>query len=313
MNRKIMLPITILALAILACTLQPATSTPAIIVVTTFPDTPLPPAPTDTPIPTASSGLTMDMLRNGTYHVPVYDRTITLVDGAYSNGSTTDPYSVRMLDVIAMGDLNGDGADDAAIILVENTGGTGQFESLVAVLDSGGFPVQAGQVQLGDRVRINTMTIDAGAITLDMFVQGPNDGMCCPSQPETQTYRMLADTLWMISLTSRTPDNQVRVITILSPAEGAEVSNPFTVSGSVSISPFEATLACRIYLPDGTSVNEFPLMVDSGGNMGGPGTFSHTFDLSNAGVTGPVILQFLDISAADGTSLALASVLLTIH
>jgi hypothetical protein len=60
-------------------------------------------------------------------------------------------------------------------------------------------------------------------------------------------------------------------------------------------------------------VNESTLSVDSGGIGGGPGTFSQTFDLSNAGVTGPVVLQFLDLSAADGSTLALGSVVLTIH
>jgi hypothetical protein len=313
MNKKNLYPLILLALAILACRIQSAPPTPVIPVVATSTNTPLPPVPTDTSIPTASSSLTLDMLKNATYRAPFYDRIVTLVDGSFSTHSTTDPYLVEMLNVVAFGDLNGDGAGDAAIILFESGGGTGMFESLVAALNSGGLPTQAGQAQLGDRVRINAMTIDAGAISLDMLVQGPNDGMCCPSQPETQVYRMAGDTLWMTSLTSRTPDNRERSITILAPADGAEVTNPFSIHGSVTIAPFENTLSSRIYLPDGTKVNEFPLMVDSGGNMGGPGTFSHTFDLGNAGITGPLIIQFVDVSAADGTSLALASVTLTIH
>ena len=35
-------------------------------------------------------------------------------------------------------------------------GGSGEFESLVAVLDQAGTPVQAGVVQLGDRVQIKS-------------------------------------------------------------------------------------------------------------------------------------------------------------
>jgi hypothetical protein len=310
MTRKIFPPLFVLVLAILACSFQsvtPAPSSPAVPTATLQP-----PKPTDTLVPTANPGLTVEMLRNGSYHGAFFDRTFDLVDGAYSNGSATDPYSVRMLDVYALGDLNGDGAGDAAIILVENTGGTGQFESLVVVLNMGGAAVQAGQVPLGDRVRINSVAIEAGAITLDMVVPGPNDPMCCPSQPETQTYRMVESSLWLTRLTSRTPTDQERSLTVLAPAEGAEVTNPFTINGSVTIAPFENTLACHILLPDGTKVNEFPLMVDSGGEMGAPGTFTHTFDLGNAGITGPVIFQFLDISAADGSTLALGSVLLNI-
>jgi hypothetical protein len=315
MNRLIILPIFALALAVMACQIQSATPTPAIPTPTSSTDTPLPPVPTDTPVPATSvpAVLTLDMLKNGTYHAPVYDRTVTLVNGAYSAGSGADAYSIQMLDVVASGDLNGDGVGDAAIILVENGGGSGEFESVVAVLDSGGAASQAGQAQLGDRVKINSMTIASGTIVLDLLVQGPNDGMCCPSQPETQSYRRVGNTLWLTRLTSRTPDNHERSISINSPADGADVSNPFTVSGSVTIAPFENTLAYRIYLPDGTKVNESPLMVDSGGIAGGPGTFSQTFDLSNAGITGPVILQFLDLSAADGSALAMGSVVLTVH
>ena len=253
------------------------------------------------------------MLKNGTYHVPFYDLTVTLANGSYSNGSSTDPYSVQMLDLAAFGDLNGDGISDAAILLVENGGGTGQFESIIPVLDSGGTPVQAGESQLGDRVRINAIQIDSGRITLDMLVQGPNDGMCCPSLPETQTYRLAGNKFWLTRLTTRTPDKRERSINIDTPADNAEVNNPFTIHGSVPIAPFENSLACRIFLLDGTSVNESPLMVDSGGSMGGPGSFSKEVDLSYAGITGPVIIQFLDLSPADGTTLALGSIFLTLH
>jgi hypothetical protein len=146
-----------------------------------------------------------------------------------------------------------------------------------------------------------------------MVVHGPNDPSCCPNQPETQVYRLLGNTIWLVNLTSRTPGNQDRSITINAPADGTEVTNPFTINGSVTISPFENTLACRIYLPDGTLVNESPQMVDSGQEMGGPGTFSRDIDLSNAGISGPVIIQFLDLSAADGSTIAMASLVLNVH
>jgi hypothetical protein len=314
-NHKIILPFLALAMAVLACQFQSAAPPPATPATASSTDTPLPPAPTGTPIPATAmpAGLTLDMLKNGTYHAPAYDRTITLVNGAYTGGSGVDTYTVSMLDVVAFGDLNGDGVGDAAIILVENDGGSGQFESLVAVLDVGGTPTQAGQAQLGDRVQVNSLMVNSGTIALDMLVQGPNDPMCCPSLPETQSYRMVESALWLTRLTSRTSDAHERSISISSPADNATVNNPFMVSGSVTIAPFENTLACRVYLPDGTKVNESPLLVDSGGIAGGPGTFSQTVDLSNAGITGPVILQFLDLSAADGSTLAMGSVVLTIH
>jgi hypothetical protein len=124
---------------------------------------------------------------------------------------------------------------------------------------------------------------------------------------------LLGNQLFETRRVTWTPDNQERSISISSPSDGSEVTSPFTVSGSVTIAPFENTLAYRIYLPNGTLVNESPLMADSGGVAGGPGTFSQTFDLSNAGITGPVLIQFLDLSAADGSTLALGVVVLDLH
>jgi hypothetical protein len=47
--------------------------------------------------------------------------------------------------------------------------------------------------------------------------------------------------------------------------------------------------------------------------MGTPGTFTKTFNLNNAGITGVVIVQFKDLSAADGSILALGSVVFNLH
>ncbi len=303
MTRKLLYPVLMLFLAIAACS-APVEPVPTV--------TPVPPTLTPVP-PTPVPGLTLDMLRNGTYFAPFYARTVTLVDGAYTEGSGATYYSVQMLDVYAMGDLNGDGLQDAAILLVENGGGSGQFESLVVVTDSGGAPHQAGQAELGDRFRINSVTIDSGRVSLDMLVDGPSDPLCCPSLPETQTYRLVEGSLWLSRVTSRTPGGDERLTNITSPSDGASVTSPFTVTGSVTIAPFENTLAFRIYLPDGTQVNASPQSVDSGGTPGGPGTFSRSVDLSSAGITGTVILQFLDLSAADGTTLDMDSVVLTVH
>lgn len=314
MNRKILPPLLVLALATLACRILPVIPTPTTPFPATITVTLLPPVPTPTPTATpAPSELTLGMLKNATYRGPSYGRTATLVNGTFTTGSTTDPYTMYMLDAVAFGDLNGDGAGDAAVLLAENGGGSGVFMSLVIMLNQGGLPLQAGAAELGDRVLVNSATIDSGQVTLDMVVHGPNDPSCCPNQPETQVYRLLGNTVWLVKLTSRTPGNQERSITINTPADGARVTNPFTLNGSVTISPFENTLACRIYLPDGTLVNESPQMVDSGQEMGGPGTFSRNIDLSNAGITGPVIIQFLDLSAADGSTIAMTSILLNVQ
>jgi hypothetical protein len=326
LNCKLIPSLLILALAVVACNMQPISPTPTISMTPVPTDTAQPPmptvpateSPTNTPLPptptvptaqatSSPGGLTLDMLKNGIYHTPAYDRTVTLVNGAYSEGSGASAFSVQMLDLYALGDLNGDGKADAAILLAENGGGSGVFESLIAVIDQGGKPHQESQAQLGDRVQIRSADISSGVIHLDMLVSGPNDPMCCPSVPQKQSYWLIDNRLWLMRLISTTGGVD-HTINIDSPAIWASVGNPFTVKGSVTVLPFENTLAYRIYLTDGTKVNESTLTVTPTASTAG--TFSRDFNLSAAGITDWVIIQFVDVSAADGSTIALGSVIL---
>ncbi len=329
MNRKIILPLLAIMLAVVACTLRPVQPTSTIPIPAASTDTslppaptltvaapateiPLPPAPTSTiaPAPSVPGGLTMDMLKNGTYHTPAYDRTVKLVNGSYSDGSGASAFSVQMLGVFAFGDLNGDGKADAAVLLAESGGGSGEFESVIAVLNQGSAPHQASQAQLGDRVQIKSVDISSGVIHLDMLVQGPNDPMCCPSLPQKQNYWLIDNRLWLMRVNSTIGGTQ-HIIVVETPAIWASVSNPFTVKGSLTVLPFENTLAYRIYTTDGTKINESSLTVTP--SEGTAGTFSHDFNLSSAGITDWVIIQFVDVSAADGSTIALGSVILKAH
>ena len=123
-------------------------------------------------------------LRNAEYSLPLSGSTATVF--RLSGGTFQDDaqrISVRLLDsATAFGDLNGDGIDDAVVVLAVNTGGSGTFEYAVAVVDRKGVPQQAAYEFLGDRVRVNSVTIANRQITVDMVVAGPNDPLCCPSQ-----------------------------------------------------------------------------------------------------------------------------------
>ena len=329
MKRKIILPLLILALAVMACNLQfliPTPTVPATTAPTNTPpaptaslptaipatDTPVPPHPTLTAAPVTSTpgDLTLDMLKNGTYHTPFYGRNVTLVNGSFSEGSGVDAFSVRMLDVYALGDLNGDGKKDAAIILSENGGGSGMFESVIAITNQAGAPHQEDQAELGDRVNIKSVDISSGVIHLNMVVQGPNDPMCCPTLPQKHNYWLIDNKLWLMRLNS-TVGGVEHLINITSPGIWTTVKNPFTVNGVVTVLPFENTLAYKIYKTDGTKVNEGTLMVVPSG--GTTGTFSQPFNLSYAGISDWIILQFVDVSAADGSTTALGSVILKTH
>lgn len=115
---------------------------------------------------------------------------IPLVAGAGSVPTATRPVQpgpVRLLaDRVAWGDLNGDGVPDNVVILKINLLGSGTFVYAVAVLDAGGVPVSAGSDYLGDRVKVNDLRISGGKAAADMLIQGPGEGLCCPSERVTR-------------------------------------------------------------------------------------------------------------------------------
>ncbi len=325
MTRKLLFPFLALALAVLACNLPSktpvATETPGSTqppvptntspvplepTPTTTTEAPLPTGPTATTNPQPSGGLTVDVLKNTTYHTPYYDRTVKLTDGSYTESSGTYAYTVTFQGA-AFGDLNGDGKNDAAVIIAENGGGSGTFISLITFDTENGLPKQTGEAKLGDRVMVKSADISSGVVHLDMVVHGPNDGLCCPSLSEKQNYWLFGNLLFLMRLTT-TPTDVERVITINSPAHWSTQNNPFTVEGSVTVLPFENTLGYKIYKIDGQVINQGTVSVTP--TVGTAGVFSQSINLSNAGITDWVILQFFDTSAADGSTIALASVIL---
>ncbi len=276
---------------------------------------PTPTAPAPAPTVPGVPPLTLDMLKNAGYSIILFDdvpQTLQMTDGIYQSGSDPaqpDYISARMGDLAAFGDLNGDSVDDAVVIINLNFGGTGVFTSVIAMINQNGVPVQPAPAPMEDLPLVNTLAIQDGEIFIDAVIHGINDPNCCPNQSITKTYRLFSNGLVLMHHTTKLLDGSERIITIQSPADGAEVTNPVTVTGSVSIAPFESNLVYRIYTGSGEFVNQSSLMVDAP-DMGAPGTFELTFDLTMAGATGPIRVEFWDLSPADGSPLAMDAVML---
>jgi heat shock protein HslJ len=154
----------------------------------------------ETPPPAETAPLTEDALSGATYEVEELG-TIQLTDGQYRNqyGEGATQVDLVGLEAAALGDLNGDGLDDAAVILWWQSGGTGTFIYLAAVVNEGGAPRQAGIAQLGDRVRIEALSIDDGEIVIDAIAHGPDDPMCCPTQIVRSGYALEGGALVEVS------------------------------------------------------------------------------------------------------------------
>ncbi len=142
--------------------------------------------------PAADNALTVEELINATYS-GIYTEPVTLVDGKYE-GEPFEPGSASLPTVEYLGeefgDLNGDGVEDAAVFLVENSGGTGNFVYVAAQLNQGGQPVDAGAVWIEDRIQIISAAIENGQIKLEITAEGPGDAACCKSHKTNKTYAL---------------------------------------------------------------------------------------------------------------------------
>jgi len=265
--------------------------------------------PSSIPVAATLVPLTLEMLANTEYQAQNGMTLVNLVDGRYETGSGADYLSVSMLDQAAFGDLNSDGTLDAAIILAENYGGTGQFEYLVPVFNSDGHPSPSSGYFLGDRVVVNSIGITNSLINLDILTHAPNDALCCPSQVMTQSFRFYwGPGLVQVHTTSRTPAGGLREIIIESPINSREVSNQVQITGRVSISPFENTLLVRMMDSNNIPAYQGPIQVNSP-DMGAPGTFDTMVELSSTPINpGMIRIEIMEISMADGSILAMDSV-----
>ena len=130
--------------------------------------------------------LSRDALRNGIYHSPDWG-AFQLSNGTYyrtppSVQESPDTYTTHLLDTILYGDINLDGFEDAIVFFSTQNGGTGHLVEMAAVLNLNGIPNNISTLSQGDRVFVESGTIQGRWISLNLRVPGPNDAACCPSQ-----------------------------------------------------------------------------------------------------------------------------------
>jgi heat shock protein HslJ len=129
---------------------------------------------------------TTEQLANTAYD-GIYDHTVQLRDGRFEGeppvpGAASRPVVVWIDELYATGDLNGDARGEAAVLLSENSGGSGTRLYLGIVSLHGDEPVNVGTVLVGDRTQVRSMRIVDGRVWMEIVEQGPDDAACCPTQ-----------------------------------------------------------------------------------------------------------------------------------
>jgi hypothetical protein len=145
-------------------------------------------------LPAGKASLSRDALANAEYLSEFASSgKARLKDGVYREkaapGSAID-IVIALADPYALGDLDGDGVEDAAVILIVESGGSGTFYYLCAVLNEDGTPLNEATLYLGDRIKIKDLSIRGGRIEIDMLVQGRGDPMAKPTREVHQAYEL---------------------------------------------------------------------------------------------------------------------------
>jgi heat shock protein HslJ len=143
----------------------------------------------------ADSVPTTEDMANATY-AGVFDKPVTLTDGRWEgapfvDGGASRPSVGLARNFVLTGDIDGDGRDDAVVLLWESSGGSGTRSFLAAMSRANGAVVNLGTSLVGDRVQVKTGSVAAGRIALDIVQAGPEDAACCPTQKALVGWRLV--------------------------------------------------------------------------------------------------------------------------
>jgi hypothetical protein len=133
----------------------------------------------------APTRISTEILKNATYTIPDQG-TYTLNQGSYD----ADNIKVSLIKPIALGDVDQDGDQDGAVILAVDTGGSGIFIYLAVATINGDQVSNPDTYFLGDRVRVQSLTIKDGQIRLNLLKHQADDPQCCPSQLVSMAYQL---------------------------------------------------------------------------------------------------------------------------
>lgn len=146
--------------------------------------------------PSAPAELPLDVLKNLAYKGVSEDGNALQLTSGRWKGEPPDPESAAAPtldlsgDVVARGDLDGDGRAEAVVILDSWTGGSGVFSYMAVVSGTTGQAVNIATELLGDRVQVRDLGIEDGKILVDLRGHGPDDPSCCPSMSMRQTWQL---------------------------------------------------------------------------------------------------------------------------
>jgi hypothetical protein len=125
---------------------------------------------------------------------------ITVKNGEFAEEKEVDGYTDRMYFSVfgfTYGDLDGDGNDEAVVLSLCNTGGTGNFTEAYIFTMRNGEPLKIVTLEGGDRADggMREARIEKGTLIMETNDPGEFGGACCPEIVVTRTYKLKGQTL----------------------------------------------------------------------------------------------------------------------
>jgi hypothetical protein len=123
---------------------------------------------------------------------------VRLTHGLYAGSSapgSAAKLSVRLGKHWAKGDLNADGKPDGAVLLVAHAGGSGTFSYLAVALHRGTSIHPVASVPLGDRIEVDSLSIQGteqgGEVVVQLLTRNPGEPMTsAPSVAKSNRYML---------------------------------------------------------------------------------------------------------------------------
>jgi hypothetical protein len=119
------------------------------------------------------------------------DGTYAFVDGRHAELNENDECNLCLrIAQLTFGDVDPDGREEVLIVLISNLGGAGTSLDGYVFGTEDGTPVLRAKIEGGDRGDggIESLSVDHGDLVVRHFSLSDSDGVCCPSQIETQRW-----------------------------------------------------------------------------------------------------------------------------
>lgn len=113
--------------------------------------------------------------------------SVVVIPGAKDPGATMKT-TTRIFGEPNYADLNKDGAPDAFLLLVQDTGGSGSFFYIAAALNKNGSAIGTDAILLGDRIAPQNIQIQNSEIIVNYADRKPNEPFAVPPSVGVSKY-----------------------------------------------------------------------------------------------------------------------------